>query len=102
MASVISHKMNLQASSRKIFLLKLIVQEIESQMTKINHDLEMWQDRPERSHGKFTYETELEFLHDMLSKYEKKLDEARNDDKLLVNSEVEKLTVQMQELDINK
>ena len=94
--------MNLQASSRKIFLLKLIVQEIESQMTKVSHDLEMWQDRPERSHGKLTYETELEFLHDMLSKYEKKLDEARNDDKLLVNSEVEKLTNLLEELDINK
>ena len=98
----ISHKMNIHASSKKIFLLKLIVQEIKNLITKYIDSTEMLSGKDIPEGSRVTNEMELQFLHQMLSKYEKKLDEAKNDDKLLVNSEVEQLTVQLQELDINR
>ena len=81
---------NLQASSKKIFILKLIVNEIENQLTETIGCVEP------------TATKELEFLVEILSKYEKKVDEAMFDDRLLVDSEVDKLTEMMKNLDISK
>ena len=81
---------NLQASSKNVFILKLIVQEIENQMDKVIGCLEI------------TATKELEFLAELLSKYEKKLEEVLLDDRFLVQSEVEKLTEMMKNLEISE
>ena len=88
-----SHKMfatNLQTNSKKLFILKLIVQEIENQMTETIGSLET---APTK---------ELEFLAEMLSKYEGKLDTVVLGDRFLVQSEVEKLTDMMESLNISQ
>ena len=51
---------------------------------------------------KLTHEKELKFLYQMLRKYRRKLEDAKNDDTVLVNSEVEELTDLLQELNINE
>ena len=81
---------NLQASSKNVFILKLIVQEIEKQMDKVIGCVEI------------TATKELEFLAELLSKYEKKLEEVLLDDRFLVQSEVEKLTEMMKNLEISE
>ena len=88
-----SHKMfatNLQTNSKKLFILKLIVQEIENQMTETIGCLETAATK------------ELEFLAEMLSKYERKLDSVVLGDRFLVQSEVEKLTDMMESLNISQ
>ena len=80
---------SLQVSSKKVFILKLIVQEIENQITETIGCVE-------------TEATQhLEFLLQMLSKYEKQLDEAILGDRLLVESEVDKLVDMMKNLHIS-
>ena len=80
---------SLQLSSKKVFILKLIVQEIENQITETIGCVE-----PEAT-------KHLEFLVQMLSKYEKQLDEAILGDRLLVESEVDKLVDMMKNLHIS-
>ena len=81
---------SLQASSKKVFILKLIVQEIGNQMNEIIGCVET------------TATQELEFLVELFSKYEKKLEEALLGDRLLVQAEVDKLTEMMEKLDISE
>ena len=81
---------NLQASSKNVFILKLIVQEIWKQMDEVIGCVEI------------TATKELEFLVELHSKYEKKLEEALLDDKFLVQSEVEKVTEMMKNLEISE
>ena len=75
---------SLQASSKKVFIFKLIVQEIGNQMNEIIGCVET------------TATQELEFLVDLFLKYEKKPEEALLGDKLLVQAEVDKLTEMME------
>ena len=51
---------------------------------------------------KITATKELEFLVELHSKYEKKLEEALLDDRFLVQSEVEKVTEMMKNLEISE
>ena len=81
---------NLQASSKNVFILKLIVQEIEKQMDEVIGCVEI------------TATKKLEFLVELHSKYEKKLEEALLDDRFLVQSEVEKVTEMMKNLEISE
>ena len=81
---------SLQASSKRVFILKLIVQEIGKQMNEIIGCVET------------TATQELEFLVELFSKYEKKLEEALLGDRFLVQAEVDKLTEMMEKLDISK
>ena len=92
----------LQRSSKSIFLLKLIVQEINNQIRKLLDDFELISGEDLEVSDKLTHEKELKFLYQMLRKYRRKLEDAKNDDTVLVNSEVEKLTDLLQELNINE
>ena len=92
----------LQRSSKSIFLLKLIVQEINNQIRKLLDDFEIISGEDLEVSDKLTHEKELKFLYQMLRKYRRKLEDAKNDDTVLVNSEVEKLTDLLQELNINE
>ena len=92
----------LQRSSKSIFLLKLIVQEINNQIRKLLDDFETISGEDLEVSDKLTHEKELKFLYQMLRKYRRKLEDAKNDDTVLVNSEVEKLTDLLQELNINE
>ena len=92
----------LQRSSKSIFLLKLIVQEINNQIRKLFNDFEIISGEDLEVSDKLTHEKELKFLYQMLRKYRRKLEDAKNDDTVLVNSEVEELTDLLQELNINE
>ena len=92
----------LQRSSKSIFLLKLIVQEINNQIRKLFNDFEIISGEDLEVSDKLTHEKELKFLYQMLRKYKRKLEDAKNDDTVLVNSEVEELTDLLQELNINE
>ena len=92
----------LQRNSKSIFLLKLIVQEINNQIRKLLDNFEIISGEDLEVSDKLTHEKELKFLYQMLRKYKRKLENAKNDDTVLVNSEVEKLTDLLQELNINE
>ena len=88
----------LQRSSKSIFLLKLIVQEINNQIRKFLDDFEIIsREDLEVSHN-LTHEKELKFFYHMLRKYRRKLKDAKNDGTVPVNSEVEKLTDLLQSM----
>ena len=89
--------MSLQESSQKIFFWKLVIHEIRTQIQNIKEVPKNAQDQLESPH-----QTELENLQQMLSKYEKKLNEAMNDDNFLVKSEIEKLTKHFQKLNLHE
>ena len=92
----------LQRNSKSIFLLKLIVQEINNQIRKLLDNFEIISGEDLEVSDKLTHEKELKFLYQMLRKYKRKLEDAKNDDTVLVNSEVEELTDLLQELNINE
>ena len=81
--------------------MKLIVQEINNQIRKLFNDFEIISGEDLEVSDKLTHEKELKFLYQMLRKYRRKLEDAKNDDTVLVNSEVEELTDLLQELNIN-
>ena len=81
--------------------MKLIVQEINNQIRQLLDDFEIISDKDLEVSDMLTHEKELKFLYQMLRKYKRKLEDAKNDDTVLVNSEVEELTDLLQELNIN-
>ena len=81
--------------------MKLIVQEINNQIRKLLDNFEIISGEDLEVSDKLTHEKELKFLYQMLRKYRRKLEDAKNDDTVLVNSEVEELTDLLQELNIN-